>query len=783
MLHSIKRFALFALLVLFSFGTQAQNAVPQLGTNTIPEVIKAMTLQEKVNLVIGNGMYMPGVYVPDLMMKTPVGGQARVPGAAGSTYEIPRLGIPSIVLADGPSGINVWYNFKGSIYYATTWPSATLLASTWDVATLKNVGTWFGSEIKLHGIDIILAPAINIHRDPRNGRNYEYYSEDPVVSGVLSAAMINGIQSNGVGTSLKHYAANNQETNRQMVNTILSERALRELYLRGFEIAVKKSNPWTIMTSYNLVNGTYTAESRDLVTNILKKEWGFKGFVVTDWDGGKNHVDILKAGNSLLMPGRPAINEEILEAVKAGKLTETVLDESVAEILNIVVQTPTFQKYKVTNELDMEAGAVVSRKAAEEGIVLLKNDNGALPFSSRSSIVALYGNSNYDINANSKGSCYGPYKISLDEGLARIGYTVEQNIMDLYKKNLNAFTAKIPKKNLIQEYSNPTPLPDEYLVEDKVLVKAVKNSDLAIISLSQVTTEGTDRKPEEFYLNDTQRKLITDVSNAYHKANKKVVVVLNVAAPVDVMQWRNQVDAIVFINIPGMVGGYALANILTGKVNPSGKLADTWPKDYKDVSSSNNFPGKELKAAGEVPLMGKAVVPSEVVYEEGIYVGYRYFNTFNVKPAYEFGFGLSYTNFDYSPVTLSSPTFNGQLTATVTITNTGKVAGKEVVQLYLSAPAKKLDKPSEELKAFAKTDLLQPGASQTITLTLEQKDLASYVTKKHQWIAEAGQYMVKIGASSLNIKQSKIFDLSKELVVETTTKQAAPQVPIKELKK
>jgi beta-glucosidase len=784
MSHVLKRSALLLALVLFSFGTRAQSQVPQLGKNSISEVIKAMTPEEKVNLVIGNGMYMPGVYVPDLMMKDPIGGQARVPGAAGSTYEIPRLGIPSIVLADGPSGINVWYNFKGSIYYATGWPSATLLASTWDAPLMKKVGTQFGAEIKSYGIDVILAPAINIHRDLRNGRNYEYYSEDPVVSGVMSAAMIEGIQSNGVGTSLKHYAANNQETNRQMVNTIVSERALREIYLRGFEIAVKKSQPWTIMTSYNLVNGKYTAESRDLVTDILKKEWGFKGFVVTDWDGGKNHVDILKAGNSLLMPGRPAINEEVLTAVKTGKLTEAALDECVAEILDIVVRTPTFKKLKVTNKPDIEGGALVSKETAEQGIVLLKNDNQTLPLKNgRESIVALYGNSNYDLNGNSKGSCHPAFKISLDEGLARTGITVEQTILDLYKKNINAFMAKFPKKNLIQEYANPTPLPEEYLVEDKALTKAVKNSDIAIVSLSLVTSEGTDRKPEEFYLTDIQKKLIDQISTAYHKVNKKVVVVLNVAGPVDVLQWRDKVDAILFINLPGMEGGYALASILTGKVNPSGKLADTWPKDYKDVPTANNFPGKELKVDGEVPLMGKAVVPSEVVYEEGIYVGYRYFNTFNVKPAFEFGYGLSYTTFSYSPVTLSSTTFVGGMKATVTITNTGKVAGKEVVQLYLSAPAKKLDKPSEELKAFAKTDLLQPGASQTITLTLEPKDLASFVTKKHQWIAEAGQYTVKIGASSLDIKQSSTFNLSKESVVETTGKSAAPQVAIKELKK
>lgn len=782
MTRLLKYIAILSLFTPLSFGTKAQSIVPKLGKNPISEVIKAMTLEEKVNLVIGNGMYMPGVYVPDLMMKEPKGGQIRVPGAAGSTFEIPRLGIPSIVMADGASGINVWYNYKGSIYYATGWPSATLLASTWDVATLNKVGTYFGEEIKSYGIDILLGPAINIHRDPRGGRNYEYYSEDPLVGGLLSAAMIQGIQSKGVGTSLKHYLANNQETNRQTVNTIVSERALREIYLRGFEIAVKKSNPWTVMTSYNLVNGTYTAESHDLVTDVLKKEWNYKGFVVTDWDGGKDHVKILQAGNNLLMPGRPAINKEILEAVKTGKLNEKILDENIAEILAIILKTPTFQNYKYLNNPDIETGALMAKEAAEQGIVLLKNDNTTLPFNAKTRIVALYGNSSYDLITNGKESCHPAFKISLDEGLARSGYTVEQNVLGLYKNHINAEVAKYPKKNLVQEYMSPTPLPVEYSVDDKVLIKTVKSSDIAVISLSQRTSEGTDRKPEEFYLNDTQKDLINRVSAAYHKEGKKVVVVLNVAAPVDVMQWKDKVDAILFINLPGMEGGYALASILSGKVNPSGKLATTFPKNYEEVPSAKNFPGKEFAVEGEQSLMGNHTKPAEVVYEEGIYVGYRYYNTFNVKPAYEFGYGLSYTNFEYSPVSLSSKTFKDKIKATVTITNTGKVAGKEVVQLYLSAPAKKLDKPREELKAFAKTDLLQPGDSQTITLMLEPKDLASYMTNTHQWIAEAGEYTVKVGASSLDIKQVKSFSLTKELVVETTAEEASPLVHINELK-
>ena len=266
------------------------------------EVIKAMTLEEKSSLVAGNGLYMPGVDAPGLFLKEPKGGQARLPGAAGSTFAIPRLGIPSIILSDGTSGVYVWYSGKGYPHYATSFPTATLLASTWDTLTLRKVGAYFGREAKAYGIDILLAPAINLHRNPLGGRNYEYFSEDPLIAGSLSAAMIEGFQSNGIGASIKHFAANNQETNRMTANTIVSERAMRELYLKGFEIAIKKSKPWTVMTSYNLINGTYTSERHDLVTDILRKEWGFKGFVMTDWAGGKDPVAQMKAGNNLLMP-------------------------------------------------------------------------------------------------------------------------------------------------------------------------------------------------------------------------------------------------------------------------------------------------------------------------------------------------------------------------------------------------------------------------------------------------------------------------------------------------
>ena len=766
--------------MLSAVAAQSQNNLPQLGKDPIPSILKAMTLEEKASLLVGNGMYMPGVNFPG-MLKEPKGGQARVPGAAGSTFEIARLGIPSIITSDGTAGVNVWYNGQGRIHYATAWPTATLLASTWDTLILKKVGTFFGKEVKAYGVDIVLAPAINIHRDPLGGRNYEYFSEDPVVAGYLSAAMIEGFQSNGIGTSIKHFAANNQETNRMMVNTIVSERALREIYLKGFEIAIKKSQPWTVMTSYNLINGTYTSESHDLVTDILRKEWGFKGFVMTDWGGGKDPVAQMKAGNNLIMPGSLAQSQQITDAVKNGMLSEKVLDENVAEMLNIILQSPTFKKYSYSGKPDLETGALVAKEAAEEGIVLLKNDGKALPFNTKTYTIALFGNSGYDLLAGVKGTVNPPFKISLAEGLARSGYTVEQELQTLYTNHINEWMAKYPKKNMVQEYMSPTPPVEEYAVDEQLVIKEAGNADIAVISIVQKTSEGTDRNAAEFYLTDKQKEFITKVATAFHSANKKVVVVLNIAAPVDVMQWRDQVDAILFVGEPGMEGGIAIAEILSGKVNPSGKLATTFPKDYQDVPSAKNFPGKQFSEKAIVTPMGKSI-PAEVTYEEGIYVGYRYYNSFNVKPAYEFGYGLSYTGFSYSTVKLGSSTFSGKLTATVTITNTGNVAGKEVVQLYLHAPAVKLNKPSEELKAFGKTKLLKPGESQTLNFTLLPKDLASFDTNSSSWVAEEGQYTVKIGASSLNIKGSASFTLSKELVVEKDHKAMVPQVSINELK-
>ncbi len=792
----MKHLLYFVPAVCFPIILFAQNSntkpLPQLGKNSIKEVIAAMTLEEKAHLVVGMGMRFgpqpprrDSTKTPALQQQPVIGQtQQKVPGAAGTTFAIPRLGIPSIVVADGPAGLRIQpirNNDSSKTYYATAFPVATLLASTWDTALIKKVGVAFGSEVHEYGVDILLAPALNIHRNPLGGRNFEYYSEDPLIAGSMTSAIVNGIESNGVGTSIKHFAANNQETNRNTINTIVSERALREIYLKGFEIAVKRSQPWTVMSSYNKINGTYTSEEHDLLTTILRKEWGFKGFVMTDWFGGKDPVAQMKAGNDLLMPGSHQQVQRIIDAINHDSLDVKVLDQNVEHILNIILQSPSFKGYKHSDKPDLKKNAEVSRTAAEEGMVLLRNESNTLPLKSAKKIAA-FGNTSYDIIAGGTGSgdVNKAYTVSLAEGLTNVGFTVDENLKNSYTSYIADAKAKRPKpRNFFQQ----PPAIAEMWIETNELAQKANDADAAIITIGRNEGEGADRKLEnDFYLSDTEKTLIKNVTDAFHAKNKKVIVVLNIGGVIEVASWRDNVDAILLAWQPGLEAGNAIADILSGKVNPSGKLATTFPVDYKDVPSEKNFPGKEFPEQAVEGNFGRKQIPAEVTYEEGIYVGYRYYNTFNVAPAYEFGYGLSYTNFTYSNLKLSSSSFNGKITATVTVTNTGKVTGKEAVQLYLSAPAQKLDKPVEELRAFAKTNLLQPGKSQTVKFTLNAAALASFDTQNESWIAEAGKYTVKIGSSSKQIKQTATFGLANDIVVEKVNKALSPQININEYK-
>ncbi|MGZ3754658.1 MAG: beta-glucosidase [Mucilaginibacter sp.] len=783
--------------------------VPQLGKSPVKDVVAAMTTEEKVKLIVGMGMHYDGIPNGILPPADPqdIKVPEKVPGAAGRTHAIPRLGIPSIVLSDGPAGVRINPKRKGdsSTYYATAFPVATLLASSWDTALVKRVGVAFGTEVHEYGIDVLLAPGMNIQRNPLGGRNFEYYSEDPVVAGNMAAAFAMGIQSNGVGVSLKHFAANNQEFNRMQLNTMVSERAMREIYLKGFSIAVKKADPWTVMSSYNLINGTYTSESKDLLTTVLRNEWDFKGFVMTDWFGGKNIGAQMNAGNDMIMPGTVAQTNDLLADIKSGRVSHQQLDENVTRILNIILKTPAFNHYKYSNKPDLKKNAQVSRIAASEGMVLLKNNDASLPIT-KGKKVALFGNTSYDLVAGGTGSgdVNKPYIVSLNQGIVNAGFGIDTSLQAGYQKYIAIAKANRPKPKIA--FFTPPPIPEMKLTP-ALLQKEVNVADVAIVTIGRNAGEGGDRKvKDDFMLTAIEQENLKLISSVFHARGKKVIVVLNIGGVIEVKSWRDYVDAILLAWQPGLEGGNAIADVLNGTVNPSGKLAITFPASYNDVPSSKTFPGKELpeetgvpghsndtavvsnltgkKAPRKLPvnpLMGK---PAEVTYNEGIYVGYRYYSTFNIKPAYEFGFGLSYTTFAYSKLTLSDAEFNGKaITAHVTITNTGKIPGKEVAQLYITSPAVKLNKPAMELKGFAKTRLLKPGESEVVTFTITQGDLASFDTNDSSWIADSGSYNIKIGSSSLNIKQNDSFKLTKEIFTEKVQHILTPKSVIVELKK
>jgi len=791
--------ALIAVFGCFQLAVHAQDKkpLPKLGTSSVKQVVAAMTLQEKANLVVGMGFKMPGMPPPRKGQKpapVDIGGfklppsdpeayeiPEKVPGTAGRTHAIPRLGIPSITVSDGPAGLRIDPERPGKPgkYYATAFPVATLLASSWDTSLVRKVGVAFGNEIREYGVDVILGPALNIHRNPLGGRNFEYYSEDPLIAGDMTAAIVKGIQSNGVGTSIKHFAANNQETNRNSINTIVSERTMREIYLKGFEIAVKASQPWTVMSSYNKINGTYTSERRDLLTNILKNEWGFKGFVMTDWFGGHDPVAQMNAGNDLLMPGNPDQSAAIVDAVKNGTLSMQQLDANVERILKIVLKSPTFKGYKYSDKPDLKGHAKVSRMAAAQGMVLLKNEAETLPLQ-KGKRIAVFGNTSYNIIAGGTGSgdVHKAYTVSLVEGLNNAGFKVQETLSKSYEDYIKDARAKQPKQRNF--FMAPPPIPE--MDVNSLVAQEADGADAAIITIGRNAGEGADRKVEnDFNLSDAEKGLINGVANAFHAKGKKVIVVLNIGGVIEVASWRDSVDGILLAWQPGLEAGNAISDVLSGNVNPSGKLATTFPVNYEDVPSAKNFPGKEFPLpAGQTanPMTGR---PSEVTYQEGIYVGYRYYDSFKVKPAYEFGYGLSYTKFRISDVKLSSPDFKGSITVTATVKNTGPISGKEVVQLYLSAPTPTIDKPAQELKAFAKTGLLAPGKSQVVIFKLHAGDLASFYTDKSAWVADAGEYKVNIGTSSRDIAKTVSFKLAKPIITEKTQKALTPEVAIDEM--
>jgi beta-glucosidase len=489
------------------------------------------------------------------------------------------------------------------------------------------------------------------------------------------------------------------------------------------------------------------------------------------------------------MPGVPSQSQAILKAVKDGTLDEKILDRNVAMIMNILQMTPRFKGYKYSDNPDLKAHAALTRQAAAEGLVMLKNDNNALPLPSNIKTLAAFGNSSYDLISGGTGSgdVNEAYTISLAEGLKNAGYNVSENLQKLYGTWLEMANIGRPHPTGILALMGTEPFEEMHISKD-VIKGAAATTEAAVITIGRISGEGKDRqnKKGDFQLTDDELQLIKDVSEAYRAKGKKVIVVLNIGGVIETASWKDIPDAILLAWQGGQEAGNSIADVISGKVNPSGKLAVTFPVNYEDVPSSKTFPGHELtqyKPDNDSPLNSfMRVKPAIVYYEDGIYVGYRYYETFNVKPSYEFGYGLSYTRFDYSDLKLSSLKFNKSISATVTVKNTGSKPGREAVQLYLSAPAQKIDKPAGELKAFAKTRLLQPGESETLTFTINPESLASFDSQSSSWIAEAGSYEVRIGASSRDIRQKASFNLQKDLIVKRESKSLVPKDKIEEIK-
>ena len=727
------------------------------------KLVSKMTIAEKARFVIGTGMAgMSG----DMAV---IGStQSIVPGAAGTTYPLDTYGIPAIVLADGPAGLRIDATRQGdeNTYYCTHFPIGTLLASTWNTQLIEEVGIAMGQEVKEYGADVLLAPAVNIMRNPLCGRNFEYYSEDPVVAGKTAAAYINGIQSNGVGTSIKHFAGNNQETNRMNTDAHISQRALREIYLKGFEIAIKESKPWTVMTSYNYINGVYTSESKDLVTTILRDEWGYEGTVMTDWYGGKDGYKQMIAGNDMLQPGKDEQFHSIVDAVNNGQLSKADLDRNVKRIFSLIEKTPRYQGYQYSNKPDLTAHAAVTRQSAAEGMVLLKNDN-ALPFSTGIKNVALYGCTSYDFIAGGTGSgnVNHAYVVSLLDGLKNGGYNVFEDLKDAYTKHIAkskeeidarlAEQAKNDPKNAMLINFLPKPLPQEMLFNTKDLTKQAQKADVAVITLGRLSGEFIDRSTSDFELSDSERKLIEQVCQVYHKAGKKVVVLLNIGGAIETASWKDIPDAILCAWQAGQEGGNSVVDVLSGKQSPSGKLTMTWPVKFTDVASSRNFPIDEdpridMFSQGKT---GNVKNVDYTDYQEDIYVGYRYFDSFDVPVSYPFGYGLSYTDFEYidPAISLDKDTYK----VTVTVKNTGNHEGKEIVQLYVAAPdSKQANKPVKELKAYAKTPTLKPGETAQVEMTVRDADLASFDESASSWVVAKGTYEFLLASSSKDIRQT-----------------------------
>ena len=731
--------------------------------------LSKMSLSEKLDVLSGAGLGYTAT--------EPVNLKRSAWGAIGTINGVinDELDLPAVQLSDGPAGIKSAIFLHGGEYsdtYATAFPIGSLLASTWDTNLVREVAQAMGSESKELGTDFLLTPGMNIQRNPLSGRNYEYFSEDPLITGKMAAAIVNGVQSEGVGASVKHFLGNESESNRDYVDVIATPRSLREIYMKGFRIAIDGSEPWSVMSSYNKVNGSYVGHRKDVLTDILRGEWNFKGLVMTDWYANdvENDIDspalLMKAGNDLIMPGN--VKQELADSIENGDLTESDIDKNVIRILTQVQKTLAYHDYEFTGVPDSETSIQIARKAGAEGMVLAKNTDNALPIHDDQK-VAMFGVAQLATYKGGIGSgnVFAKYTIDIATGLSeRFGVNTE--LAAWYQDYFDA--------NKIAHNDNWGPLAYNEVPEasvsgnsglENLLTESAIADDIAVISISRQAGEGFDRTATEgdYYLSADEMDMITKVSSAFHAQGKKVVVVLNNNGVVDTAQWGEQVDAILVAYMGGQEMGYQVADLLSGDVNPSGKLAQTFPASYADVPNSDSFPGIDEDGDGKV---------DKIYYNEGIYVGYRYYASKGIDVSYPFGHGLSYTTFNIDSAVISSNNlssgYDGKLTLSATVTNTGGVAGKEVAQVYVTAPEVKLKKPTIELKAFAKTPELAPGVSETLTFDISAYELASFDPDQNEWIIEPGTYSVYISNSSDVSGTTPItFNIGQEIVVAETT--------------
>jgi len=657
------------------------------------EIIKKMTLEEKASLCSGKDFW--------------------------NTKPIERLGIPSVMVSDGPHGLRKQETEADHLglhesIEAVCFPAACATACTFDRELIQEMGEVLGKECQAENISVLLGPAVNIKRSPLCGRNFEYFSEDPYLAGEMAAAYIQGVQSQNIGTSIKHFAANNQEHERMSGSSEVDERTLREIYFPAFEIAVKKAQPWTVMCSYNRVNGVYASENKKLLTDVLRDEWGFEGYVMSDWGAVNNRVLGLEAGLELEMPASGAENDKaIVEAVQNGTLSEDVLDKAVERILKILYKYVDNKKEEVFNrENDHKRAADIAKRS----IVLLKNENNILPLSGDDSNILFVGefaekpryqgggSSNVKIHklSNALEESAKFVTVSYAKGFDSVNDSIDENLM----------TEAIDKAKSASVVVVFAGLPDSF------------------------ESEGYDRK--HMRLPECQNKLIEEIS----KINSNVVVVLHNGSPVE-LPWVNKVSGIVEVYLGGEAVGEATASVLFGDTNPSGKLAETFPIRLEDTPCYLNFPGANQK----------------VYYREGIFVGYRHYDSIKREVLFPFGYGLSYTTFEYSNLCIDkNPSVTDIIEVSVDVKNTGSILGREVVQLYVSDKTNATIRPEKELKGFESVEL-KPSETKTVTMKLDKRSFAWYSEDASDWIAKGGEYVIHVGSSSADIRLAETIQL------------------------